>query len=44
MNAVFEITVLSLEMVRSEVHAFGPNHSSEVLHGFTGASYFSIRY
>ena len=34
MYAVFEVTVLRLKMMRTEMHALGPNNSSQVLHCF----------
>ena len=33
LDGVFEIAALDLEMVRPQVHAFGPNHAGKLLHG-----------
>src|SRR5271157_3856072 len=33
LDGVFKIAALDLEMVRRQVHAFGPNHAGELFHG-----------
>jgi hypothetical protein len=32
MDGVFEVAVLGLEMVRAQVHSFGPDNAREVFH------------